>query len=232
MDGRNNSQFSLDSQTHTNEIVNNKTNDLLLHNCQQENILDPLETDICEVEHPQEVNSEGTLKFFSEFLTKFRGINKDLTKEDLEQFCEERKYEVILINKIDVNNSVQPSDQNLSTETAFKQHLLPIPPAPVLTGTITVNKDIELVWNMPYNLDHFEEIITYEIFGYTVREHLKHKKLNKICEVPVNDFPMKCTIKNILFENKYYFFVRGVDIHKRSGFFSNKSIIDTCNKDV
>lgn len=126
--------------------------------------------------------------------------------------------------------SIQPtitprevSDLPTVPEEFSKKKLKPILPAPILMGGRTSN-EIEIIWNMNYNnLKNFEEVASYEIFGHTRNERKIPGKWNKLCEKAAID-PMKCTFKNVD-DVKYYFVVRGVDIYKRPGKFSNKIVV-------
>lgn len=101
-----------------------------------------------------------------------------------------------------------------------RNSLKPILPKPVLSGT-KINNCIELVWDMPVNLNDFEEITSYFVYGYTLNQ-----KWNKVCEVVALDLPMKCTFKKIESKNKFYFFVRGLDVYGRKGYLSNEVSFD------
>lgn len=204
------------------------------------NFRDPLDTNCSETymeegpENQQRLNikaTKKTLTFLSEFF-KFKGIHERLTMRDVEEFCEERECEVIIIDKRDARDKDNFRHLFAKRMPMSVLRKIPIPPAPVLSGT-KLNNDIELTWNMPSNLNQYDEIISYQVYGYSVVsgrssiELKKREKLEKVCEVKPRNLPMKYTLKNIDSENKHYFFVRAVDIHNRSGYFSNEVIIGT-----
>nr|CAH7747416.1 unnamed protein product [Callosobruchus chinensis] len=95
----------------------------------------------------------------------------------------------------------------MSTNLSFK----PVLPKPHLTIRKTDN-GIILQWRMPYNLDLYETIASYQLFAYQESD---------VGDVKALALPMACTLTQFADKNKYYFAVRSVDVHNRIGAFSD-----------
>jgi hypothetical protein len=99
--------------------------------------------------------------------------------------------------------------------------LKPIPPKPHLTIRKT-DTGIILQWKMPYELDMYEIIASYQLYAYQETSALPSTDMwRKVGDVKALALPMACTLTQFADKNKYYFAVRPVDIHKRIGMFSD-----------
>lgn len=97
----------------------------------------------------------------------------------------------------------------------------PAPPKP----TLSIRKSgqgIVLSWKMPYNLDLYEVIASYQLYAYQETSSAPSSDMwRKVGDVKALALPMACTLTQFADGNKYYFAVRAVDIHKRIGSFSD-----------
>ncbi|XP_044271983.1 activating transcription factor 7-interacting protein 1 isoform X4 [Tribolium madens] len=99
--------------------------------------------------------------------------------------------------------------------------LKPIPPKPHLTIRKT-DTGIILQWKMPYELDMYEVIASYQLYAYQETSASPSTDMwRKVGDVKALALPMACTLTQFADKNKYYFAVRPVDIHKRIGMFSD-----------
>lgn len=99
--------------------------------------------------------------------------------------------------------------------------LKPIPPKPHLTIRKT-DTGIILQWKMPYELDNYEVIASYQLYAYQETSAMPSTDMwRKVGDVKALALPMACTLTQFADKNKYYFAVRPVDIHKRIGMFSD-----------
>lgn len=99
--------------------------------------------------------------------------------------------------------------------------LKPIPPKPHLTIRKTDN-GIILQWKMPYNLDLYEAIASYQLYAYQETPSPPSTEMwRRVGDVKALALPMACTLTQFADKNRYYFAVRSVDVHKRIGPFSD-----------
>ncbi|XP_076263162.1 fibronectin-III type domain-containing protein windei [Rhynchophorus ferrugineus] len=99
--------------------------------------------------------------------------------------------------------------------------LKPVPPKPHLTIK-KIDIGIILQWKMPYNLDLFEDIASYQLYAYQETSAPPNTEMwRKVGDVKALALPMACTLTQFADKNKYYFAVRSVDVHKRIGAFSD-----------
>ncbi|XP_049819607.1 activating transcription factor 7-interacting protein 1 isoform X2 [Aethina tumida] len=99
--------------------------------------------------------------------------------------------------------------------------LKPIPPKPHLS---IKKKDsgIILQWKMPYPLDNYETIASYQLYAYQETSGTPTTDMwRRVGDVKALALPMACTLTQFADKNKYYFAVRPVDVHKRIGAFSD-----------
>lgn len=103
---------------------------------------------------------------------------------------------------------------------SYDKPLKPIPPKPHLTIRKT-DTGIILQWKMPYELDMYELIASYQLYAYQETSAQPSTDMwRKVGDVKALALPMACTLTQFADKNKYYFAVRPVDIHKRIGVFS------------
>lgn len=96
-----------------------------------------------------------------------------------------------------------------------------MPPKPHLTIRKT-DHGIVLQWKMPYNLDIYESIASYQLYAYQETSGQPSTDMwRKVGDVKALALPMACTLTQFADKNKYYFAVRSVDVHKRIGPFSD-----------
>lgn len=99
--------------------------------------------------------------------------------------------------------------------------LKPLLPKPHLTIK-KIDTGIILQWKMPYNLDLYESIASYQLYAYQETSALPSTDMwRKVGDVKALALPMACTLTQFADKNKYYFAVRSVDVHKRIGAFSD-----------
>lgn len=99
--------------------------------------------------------------------------------------------------------------------------LKPLLPKPHLTIK-KIDTGIILQWKMPYNLDLFENIASYQLYAYQETNSAPSPDMwRKVGDVKALALPMACTLTQFADKNKYFFAVRAVDIHKRIGAFSD-----------
>ncbi|KAJ8922216.1 hypothetical protein NQ315_004153 [Exocentrus adspersus] len=99
--------------------------------------------------------------------------------------------------------------------------LKPLLPKPHLSIRKT-DTGIILQWRMPYNLDIYEAIASYQLFAYQETSAPPSTDMwRKVGDVKALALPMACTLTQFADKNKYYFAVRSVDVHKRIGAFSD-----------
>lgn len=99
--------------------------------------------------------------------------------------------------------------------------LKPPLPKPLLTIK-KIDTGIILQWKMPYNLDLYESIASYQLYAYQETSSPPNTDMwRKVGDVKALALPMACTLTQFADKNKYYFAVRSVDVHKRIGAFSD-----------
>lgn len=99
----------------------------------------------------------------------------------------------------------------------------PIPPKPHLNLTRSIcGTGIVLQWKMPYKLDVYETIISYQLYAYQeTKSPPKTDNWGKIGDVKALELPMAVTLTQFAVGNRYFFAVRAVDLQKRLGPFSD-----------
>ncbi|CAH0546607.1 unnamed protein product [Brassicogethes aeneus] len=104
---------------------------------------------------------------------------------------------------------------------AGSMDLKPIPPKPHLSIRKT-DTGIMLQWKMPYSLDNYETIASYQLYAYQETNSPPSTDMwRRVGDVKALALPMACTLVQFADKNKYYFAVRSVDVHKRIGPFSD-----------
>ncbi|CAG9763174.1 unnamed protein product [Ceutorhynchus assimilis] len=94
-------------------------------------------------------------------------------------------------------------------------------PKPLLTIK-KLDNGIILQWKMPYNLDLYEKIASYQLYAYQESTALPSSEMwRKVGDVKALALPMACTLTQFADKNKYYFAVRAVDVYTRIGAFSD-----------
>nr|CAI5846567.1 unnamed protein product [Callosobruchus analis] len=121
-------------------------------------------------------------------------------------------------------------------QLATRKHPAPLPLPPVMPVNSTfkpvlpkphlsirkTDNGIILQWRMPYNLDLYESIASYQLFAYQETNAPPSTEMwRKVGDVKALALPMACTLTQFADKNKYYFAVRSVDVHKRIGAFSD-----------
>lgn len=97
----------------------------------------------------------------------------------------------------------------------------PIPPKPQLSIRKS-GQGIVLSWKLPYSLDSFEVIASYQLYAYQETSTPPSTEMwRKVGDVKALALPMACTLTQFADGNKYYFAVRAVDVLKRIGPFSD-----------
>lgn len=120
---------------------------------------------------------------------------------------------------------------------AISKHPAPLPPPPSSQLTIAARKPIPpkphlsirrssggivLSWKMPYCLDNYENIASYQLYAYQETSSPPSSDMwRKVGDVKALALPMACTLTQFADGNKYHFAVRAVDIQKRMGPFSD-----------
>ncbi|KAL8591011.1 hypothetical protein ACOMHN_021776 [Nucella lapillus] len=98
------------------------------------------------------------------------------------------------------------------------------PPSPGLKIS-RVKQGIVLSWNMSIPSDCIE-IASYQLFAYQETSAVPQTSLwKKVGDVKALPLPMACTLTQFQDGNKYHFAVRAIDVHGRSGAFSEPSYI-------
>ncbi|XP_015833839.1 activating transcription factor 7-interacting protein 1 isoform X1 [Tribolium castaneum] len=119
------------------------------------------------------------------------------------------------------NKHPAPLPQPPVIRVSCDKSLKPIPPKPHLTIRKT-DTGIILQWKMPYDLDMYEVIASYQLYAYQETSATPSTDMwRKVGDVKALALPMACTLTQFADKNKYYFAVRPVDIHKRIGMFSD-----------
>ncbi|XP_056636952.1 myb-like protein X [Diorhabda sublineata] len=114
-----------------------------------------------------------------------------------------------------------PAPLPLPPPAVVNASLKPLLPKPHLSIRKTEN-GIILQWRMPYNLDIYEGIASYQLFAYQETNAPPSTDMwRKVGDVKALALPMACTLTQFADKNKYYFAVRSVDVHKRIGAFSD-----------
>ncbi|KAF2883953.1 hypothetical protein ILUMI_22211 [Ignelater luminosus] len=97
----------------------------------------------------------------------------------------------------------------------------PVPPEPRISIKRSQN-GLVLSWRMPYNLNNYEVISSYQLYAYQETTSLPSTNMwRKVGEVKALPLPMACTLTQFAAGNKYHFAVRAVDILQRMGPFSD-----------
>lgn len=97
----------------------------------------------------------------------------------------------------------------------------PIPPKPQLSIRKS-GQGIVLSWKLPYSLDKYEAIASYQLYAYQETSSPPSTDMwRKVGDVKALALPMACTLTQFADGNKYYFAVRAVDVFKRIGPFSD-----------
>lgn len=97
----------------------------------------------------------------------------------------------------------------------------PLPPKPHLNIRKS-GQGIVLSWKMPYKLEIYEIIASYQLYAYQETSSPPSSDMwRKVGDVKALALPMACTLTQFADGNKYYFAVRAVDILKRIGPFSD-----------
>ncbi|KAL1517661.1 hypothetical protein ABEB36_001396 [Hypothenemus hampei] len=110
-----------------------------------------------------------------------------------------------------------PSPPRIPVDPSLK----PLPPKPHLTLK-KIDMGIILQWKMPYNLELYEAIASYQLYAYQETNATPNTNMwRKVGDVKALALPMACTLTQFADKNKYYFAVRSVDVHKRFGAFSD-----------
>lgn len=96
----------------------------------------------------------------------------------------------------------------------------PVPPKPHLSIRKS-GQGIVLSWKMPYKLELYETIASYQLYAYQETTSPPSSDMwRKVGDVKALALPMACTLTQFADGNKYYFAVRAVDVYKRIGSFS------------
>ncbi|XP_076459287.1 uncharacterized protein LOC143292668 isoform X2 [Babylonia areolata] len=110
------------------------------------------------------------------------------------------------------------------TPKGLPADLKPPPPCPGLKIS-RVKQGIVLSWNMSIPHDCVE-IASYQLFAYQETSAAPQTSLwKKVGDVKALPLPMACTLTQFQDGNKYHFAVRAIDVHGRSGSFSDPSFI-------
>lgn len=97
----------------------------------------------------------------------------------------------------------------------------PVPPKPHLSIKRS-NNGLILSWKMPYNLENYEAIASYQLYAYQETTSPPSSEMwRKVGDVKALALPMACTLTQFADGNKYHFAVRAVDVLKRMGPFSD-----------
>ncbi|XP_060519699.1 activating transcription factor 7-interacting protein 1 [Cylas formicarius] len=114
-----------------------------------------------------------------------------------------------------------PAPLPVSPKVVSDVKLKPVLPKPYLTIK-KIDTGIILQWKMPYNLDLYESIASYQLYAYQETNAPPSTDMwRKVGDVKALALPMACTLTQFADKNKYYFAVRSVDVHKRIGAFSD-----------
>ncbi|XP_066151293.1 activating transcription factor 7-interacting protein 1-like isoform X2 [Euwallacea fornicatus] len=109
----------------------------------------------------------------------------------------------------------------VSSRALVDTKLKAVLPKPHLTIK-KIDTGIILQWKMPYNLDLYESIASYQLYAYQESSSPPSTEMwRKVGDVKALALPMACTLTQFADKNKYYFAVRSVDVHKRIGAFSD-----------
>lgn len=102
-----------------------------------------------------------------------------------------------------------------------------VPPKPQLMLNKTpCGTGIVLSWKMPYKLELYEEIASYQLYAYQeTKSEPKTDSWGKIGDVKALELPMAVTLTQFAVGNRYYFAVRAVDVLTRHGSFSEYQTI-------
>lgn len=75
---------------------------------------------------------------------------------------------------------------------------------------------------MPYNLDLYEKIASYQLYAYRETNAAPSRSMwKKVADLKAEALPMACNLTNFPDKNTYYFAVRSVDVYDRFGAFSD-----------
>ncbi|CAG9772794.1 unnamed protein product [Ceutorhynchus assimilis] len=89
-------------------------------------------------------------------------------------------------------------------------------PKPIITLR-KLDMGVVLQWEMPYKLDSFETIGSYQIWACQAPNPLPWRMWKKVSVVQSLPLPMACNLSQFQTEKKFYFAVCAVDVHQRSG---------------
>nr|XP_023026555.1 activating transcription factor 7-interacting protein 1-like [Leptinotarsa decemlineata]XP_023026556.1 activating transcription factor 7-interacting protein 1-like [Leptinotarsa decemlineata]XP_023026557.1 activating transcription factor 7-interacting protein 1-like [Leptinotarsa decemlineata]XP_023026558.1 activating transcription factor 7-interacting protein 1-like [Leptinotarsa decemlineata] len=137
---------------------------------------------------------------------------------------------------VSVIPSKQANTMQIKTMPTTRKHPAPLPQPPAVPQNnslkpllpkphLSIRKTdtgIILQWRMPYNLDAYEGIASYQLYAYQETNAPPCTEMwRKVGDVKALALPMACTLTQFADKNKYYFAVRSVDVHKRIGAFSD-----------
>ncbi|KAK7493336.1 hypothetical protein BaRGS_00015462 [Batillaria attramentaria] len=120
--------------------------------------------------------------------------------------------------------SVHPAPPPPAVSRNVPGETKPVPPRPGLKIS-RVKQGIVLSWNMTLPSDCIE-IASYQLYAYQETSASPQTSLwKKVGDVKALPLPMACTLTQFQDGNKYHFAVRAVDIHGRTGSFSEPAFI-------
>jgi len=118
------------------------------------------------------------------------------------------------------NIQLPPTPNSTNVSLPRGKELKEIPPRPSLTLN-EQSEGIVLSWTMKL-APQFEDVASYQI--YACQESIatspgKTSSWKKVGDVKALPLPMACTLSQFTQGNRYFFIVRAVDVHGRSGAF-------------
>ncbi|GIY18573.1 activating transcription factor 7-interacting protein 1 [Caerostris darwini] len=136
------------------------------------------------------------------------------------------------------NSSPRKADDKLTHPLPFPPKLLPkgykklrsiLPPKPYLTAFVQNDDSFFLRWNMPRRtrLLNYRKIKYFEIFNYvSSNEPISSLEWEMLRKEDAKELPMACALRDFDEGCKYFFAIRAIDVHDRSGNFSNPISIE------